>query len=680
MINIQKIKSMKSKQKIVMLTAYDFPTAKLIDDIVDIILVGDSLGMVVLGYENTTKVTMQDMLKATEAVARGSKNALVVGDMPIGTYDSEKDALANARLFLKAGAHAVKIENKPEIAEFLVKNGINVMGHIGLTPQTITNFKVQGKDEASAKKLMEEAKALDKAGCFSLVLECIPLSLAKTITETISIPTIGIGAGIYCDGQVLVTHDILGLFESFKPKFVKKYADLSPLMKKAFEQYAKDVREGKFPSDEYSFHWLNNLYKPTFSLYLYMSNQFKNKKIVIGVTGGIACYKVLDLIKELRNYGADIHVIMTEHATHFVNVKDFEKISGNEVQTNLFHPKINYVDYIKKNKEIKHISLADIANLFLICPATANIIGKIANGIADDLLTTSITATIAPVLICPAMNVKMWKNPIVQENVKKLKKLNYHFVEPEYGELACGYKGVGRLANLKRILDRMELLLKQRNDLKNKKIFVTAGATFEEIDPVRVITNKSSGKMGIALAEQAFLRGADVFLLRGHNSVEPNYNIKEEKFTTVNDLYNKIKKNINNVNIVIHSAAVSDFSINNKKNKKIKSDKELHLELTPTTKIFEKLKKLNKKIFLVGFKAEYNLTNNKLIESAYDILKKSNADLIVANDVGKKCRGFEVDTNEVFIVDKIKNIKHVGLADKRIVADRILDSITKKIK
>ncbi len=245
---------MKSKQRIVMLTAYDFPTAKLMDGIVDIILVGDSLGMVVLGYENTTQVTLQDMLRAVQAVARGAKNSLIVGDMPIGTYDEKKIALENANLFLKAGANAVKIENKPEIAGFLVENNIDVMGHIGLTPQTITNFKVQGKDNESAKILLEEAKLLEEAGCFSLVLECIPLNIAKKITQAISIPSIGIGAGIHCDGQVLVTHDILGLFDAFKPKFVKRYADISSIMRKAFEQYAQEVREGKFPSDEYSFH------------------------------------------------------------------------------------------------------------------------------------------------------------------------------------------------------------------------------------------------------------------------------------------------------------------------------------------------------------------------------------------------------------------------------------------
>ena len=410
------------------------------------------------------------------------------------------------------------------------------------------------------------------------------------------------------------------------------------------------------------------------------NSAFKNKTIVIGVSGGIACYKVLDLIKELKKLGSNVHVIMTEHSTHLVDIKDFENVSGNEVHTNLFHPKINYSDYLKKNKPIKHISLADYADLLLLCPATANVIGKMANGIADDLLTTSVIATIAPVLVCPAMNVKMWKNPIVQENVKKLKKLNYHFVEPEYGELACGYIGMGRLAKLERILGRMGLLIKQGSEFKGKKILVTAGATVEEIDPVRVITNKSSGRMGTSIAEQAFLRGADVILLRGCNSVEPNYSIEEEKFTTVNDLHNRIKKNIKSVDIVIHAAAVSDFAVTNKKTSKIKSNKELHLELSPTAKIFERLKRMNKKIFLVGFKAEHNVPEKRLIESAYGILKKAGADLVVANDVGKKNAGFDVDTNEAFVVDKNKNAVHIELHDKRIVADKILDIIAGKIR
>ncbi len=401
----------------------------------------------------------------------------------------------------------------------------------------------------------------------------------------------------------------------------------------------------------------------------------KNKNIVIGITGSIACYKVLDIIKKLKNKGANVYVIMTESAKKLVDIKDFEKASNNKVQTDLFLPNIDYKEYIKKNEPIKHISLADIADLFLICPATANIIGKMANGICDDLLSTSLMATNASVLICPAMNVKMWKNRIMLENVKKLKNLNYEFADPEYGELACGYKGMGRLADLGKIVERIGMIVARRSDLKGKKILVTAGATSEEIDPVRVITNKSSGKMGAYIAEQAFLRGAEVTLIRGSNSVEPEYHFNDIIISSVNDLFNEIKKNIKGADIIIHAAAVSDFTIENKSNKKIKSIENLNLELTPTTKIFENIKKLNKNILLVGFKAEYNVSEKVLVERAYDLLKSANADFVVANDIGKKDRGFDVETNEVFVVDKKKKVTHIGLADKRVVGNKILDEV-----
>lgn len=252
---IAKIKSMKGKEKISMLTAYDYFTAKVEDEVgIDLILVGDSLSMVILGYENTLSVTMNDMLRHTGAVSRGAKNTLIVGDMPANSYNDNETALKNAKLFLEAGADNVKIENKPEIAKFLVENKIDVMGHIGLTPQTITDFKVQGKDEETANKLINLAKQLDEAGCYAIVLECVPMQLAKKITESISIPTIGIGAGPYCDGQVLVCNDILALYDKFSPKFVKRYADLGKDMKNAFEKYIKEVKEGNFPKDEHSFH------------------------------------------------------------------------------------------------------------------------------------------------------------------------------------------------------------------------------------------------------------------------------------------------------------------------------------------------------------------------------------------------------------------------------------------
>ncbi|MBI2208579.1 3-methyl-2-oxobutanoate hydroxymethyltransferase [Candidatus Woesearchaeota archaeon] len=251
---VEKIKSMKGKEKIVMITGYDYFTSKMEDEAgIDIILIGDSLGMVVLGYENTLSVTMEDMLRHTAAVVRGAKKAFIVADMPVGTFDNNEDAALNAEALMKVGADAVKIENKPEIAEFLVGNNIPVMGHVGLTPQT-KEFKVQGKDEESANEIMQLAKQCEKAGCFSVVLEGIPRDLAKKITESTSIPTIGIGAGPDCDGQVLVSNDMLGLYDKLSPKFAKRYADLGIEMKKAFQNYIKEVKEKKFPEDKHSFH------------------------------------------------------------------------------------------------------------------------------------------------------------------------------------------------------------------------------------------------------------------------------------------------------------------------------------------------------------------------------------------------------------------------------------------
>ena len=246
---------MKGKEKISMLTAYDYSTAKYMDEAgIDIILIGDSMGMVVLGYENTLSVTVDDIMRATGAVARGVNNALIVGDMPTGSYDDNETVALNAEALIKSGADNVKIENKPEIAKFLVDNNIDVMGHVGLTPQTVLDFKVQGKEEEAANKIIKMAKDLEAAGCYCIVLEGIPLDLGKKITEMLTVPTIGIGAGPYCDGQVLVVNDMLGLYDAFTPKFVKKYAHLADDMKKAFQDYVKDVKEGKFPEDKHCFH------------------------------------------------------------------------------------------------------------------------------------------------------------------------------------------------------------------------------------------------------------------------------------------------------------------------------------------------------------------------------------------------------------------------------------------
>jgi 3-methyl-2-oxobutanoate hydroxymethyltransferase len=260
-VDIQALKA--AGKKITMLTAYDYPMALLEDRAgIDIILVGDSVGMTVLGYENTLPVTMDEMIHHTKAVVRGAKYPLILGDMPFMSYNtSERDAILNAGRFMKEGsADAVKLEggaSVKDIVRAIVKAGIPVMGHIGLTPQTISmlgGFKVQGKDAKAAQKIIDDARMLEDAGAFSVLLEAIPAPIAKRITEQLRVPTIGIGAGVYCDGQVLVVHDMLGLFDRFTPKFAKRYINLTELILKAFESYREDVSRGEFPTDQHSFH------------------------------------------------------------------------------------------------------------------------------------------------------------------------------------------------------------------------------------------------------------------------------------------------------------------------------------------------------------------------------------------------------------------------------------------
>lgn len=261
-ITVEDILSLKGKRKITMLTAYDYPLASLIDKAgIDMILVGDSVANVVLGLKSTTEVGMAEMIHHAKAVARAVKQALVIGDMPYESYQvNPQESLKNARRFIEeANCDAVKLEwfdKCLEVTEQIIKREIPVMGHIGLTPQTadkLGGFKVQGRDADTARRLIEQAYALEALGCFSLVLECVPDKIAEIITRKLKIPTIGIGAGVNCDGQVLVTHDLLGLFERFTPKFVKKYINLSPLISEAIENYKKEVSEGRFPTKEHSF-------------------------------------------------------------------------------------------------------------------------------------------------------------------------------------------------------------------------------------------------------------------------------------------------------------------------------------------------------------------------------------------------------------------------------------------
>ena len=261
-ITIKDILALKNKRKITMLTAYDYPVASLVDRAgIDIVLIGDSMANVVLGLESTTQIGMPEMLTAAKAVSRAIKNALIVGDMPYDSYQVNiEDSVKNAMRFIEeAGCDAIKLEwfdKCHQVSEEIIKAGIPVMGHIGLTPQTaekLGGFKVQGKDAQTAKKLIQEALELEKLGCFSIVLECIPDKIAAIITQKLKIPTIGIGAGVHCDGQVLVINDMLGLFERYTPKFVKKYINLSDLILKAIEEYKAEVIQEKFPAKEHTF-------------------------------------------------------------------------------------------------------------------------------------------------------------------------------------------------------------------------------------------------------------------------------------------------------------------------------------------------------------------------------------------------------------------------------------------
>jgi 3-methyl-2-oxobutanoate hydroxymethyltransferase len=255
-VKIGDLRRLKGVRKAVMLTAYDYQMAKILDSAgVDMILVGDSLGMVVLGYETTRQVTMADMIRHTEAVARGVSSAVIVGDMPIGTYDTVDDAMKNAQRFLDAGANAVKLEgNKTRVVEALIASGVPVQGHLGLLPQTAEEFKVRGKKRPEAERIFADAVELDGLGVFTIVLECIPLKLARRITDAVGSLTIGIGAGIHCDGQVLIINDMLGMDPSFDPKHNKRYVDLHEIITDAVARYMDEVRNGKFPTDKESFH------------------------------------------------------------------------------------------------------------------------------------------------------------------------------------------------------------------------------------------------------------------------------------------------------------------------------------------------------------------------------------------------------------------------------------------
>ena len=391
----------------------------------------------------------------------------------------------------------------------------------------------------------------------------------------------------------------------------------------------------------------------------------KDKTVVIGVSGGIAVYKTLDVVSRLRKLGVNVNVIMTKSATEFVTPLSFQSLSQNYVVCDMFED--------PKTWDVEHISLAKRADVFLIAPATANVIGKIANGIADDMLTTTVMATKAKVLIAPAMNTNMYENPILQRNINTLKELGYNFVEPESGRLACGDTGKGKLASPETIVDEVVKLLSKGQDLKGKSIIVTAGPTVESIDPMRYITNRSTGKMGYSIAKEAIERGADVTLITGPTNLTPPQNLKKiVKRESAKDMYEAVLANLDENDVVIKSAAVADYKPKNYSNKKIKkSDDDLVIELDRNKDIAQEIGKIKNNKILVGFAAE----TNDLIENASLKIKKKNLDFIVANDLTKEGAGFGVDTNIVKIIDKEGNITEYPKMKKEEVANIILDKI-----
>ena len=390
-----------------------------------------------------------------------------------------------------------------------------------------------------------------------------------------------------------------------------------------------------------------------------------SKTVVLGVSGGIAAYKACDVVSRLRKENIQVNVIMTKHATEFVSALTFQSISQNPVAVEMFEPVTNW--------DIEHISLAKKADIFLIAPATANVIGKIANGIADDMLSTTVMATKAPVVIAPAMNTNMYENPVTQANIQKLKDLGYIFIEPGYGRLACGDLGPGKLAEPDLIVENIKFLLNKTDELKGKNVLVTAGPTQEAIDPVRYITNKSTGKMGYALAYQAALMGAKVTLVTGPTNLEVPFGISEViKIKSAGQMYEAVTSRFDEMDIVIKSAAVADYKPKNISDSKIKkSDSDLVLELDRNKDILFELGKLKTKQVLVGFAAE----TDDLIANAQKKLAKKNLDFIVANDLKQEGAGFAGDTNIAKLLFADGNIEELPIMTKNQLSKEIYDKI-----
>ena len=391
------------------------------------------------------------------------------------------------------------------------------------------------------------------------------------------------------------------------------------------------------------------------------------KTVVLGVTGGIAAYKMPNVARMLKKMHCNVHVIMTQNATNFITATTFETLTGNKCLIDTFDRNFEF--------SVEHVAIAKQADLVLIAPATANVIGKIAGGIADDMLTTTVMACTCKILIAPAMNHNMYHNSIVQENIEKLKRHGYEIIDPVCGMLANGDTGDGKLPSEETLVSYVVRELAHEKDLHGKKVLVTAGPTQEAIDPVRYITNHSTGKMGYALAEAAMLRGAEVTLISGPTAIEPPMFVNVIPIISAQEMFEKVATNATENDIIIKAAAVADYRPKEVCDAKIKkSDHDTEIELERTTDILAYLGKNKGKTFLCGFSME---TEN-MLENSRRKLDKKNLDMIVANNLKDKGAGFGVDTNLITIITRDRELQ-LELMSKQDAANCILDEIIRKI-
>ena len=392
----------------------------------------------------------------------------------------------------------------------------------------------------------------------------------------------------------------------------------------------------------------------------------QGKCIVLGVTGGIAVYKAVEVLRLMVKAGAEVHVVMTRSAQEFVTPLTFQTLSGNPVHTDMFS--------LVQEQDIGHISLADRADLLLIAPATANFVGKVANGIADDLLSTTVMATKAKVLFVPAMNTNMWENPLYRENQERLEKLGYQFLEPAHGELACGWQGQGKMPDPQAVFNAAHALLRS-NDFAGRTFLVTAGPTREEIDPVRFLSNYSSGKMGFAIARAARDRGARVILVAGPVNLAEPKGVETIHVTSAEQMYRAVMEHAADADVVIKAAAVADFRPARRDGQKTKKgDAEtMDIALQRNPDILAELGRQKGERILIGFAAE---TEN-LLRHAGEKLKAKNLDMIVANDVSQEGAGFDGETNIVRLLSADGTTEELPLMSKAEVAERLLDRVVK---